>query len=624
MLRELRRRNVHRVAIAYLAGAWLLVQVVETLLPAFGWSGQILRIVVTLIAIGFFPALILAWVFEWTPDGFRRETNLTELTCRSDSRHFDHFITVVLVIAVAYFAIDKFVFDPTRDEADIAAATEAATKRALSGAFLDEFRDRSILVLPFLNLSPDPEQEYFADGISEELLNVLARIEELRVISRSTSWMFKGKEVDVAEVHRKLNVSHILEGSVRKVGNQVRISTQLIDVRTDKHIWSETYDRTFDDIFAIQDDISAAVADQLHIELFHFGSPHAGVDPQVYDLFLRASIDPVTAGGEPTDRLLEVRGLLEEAIVTKPDYLPAIYNLIIANEILRRRASTQDDPTLRQIVTDLVNRIIKLAPDSVYANNLQAYFAIRWHNDYVAAAPFLEKSMHYANRTDVHVWFWGTLNLLHRLGRDDEAVVVAQYWASRDPACSSCVAGAANAMRWSGLNQEAALILESLLEWRDLDPFTYWIMGVTFLVAGDAEKALVYFDRIDPDSPTLNRNFARAFALYSLGRLGEFEEILASLLESRPKTAPESIARLYAWSNQPDEAFEWLEIMITEQGVEWASNVKTDLYNPIKFDPRWQAFLKKYGADDEEFPNIKFKPQYPPALQRAVDAIATR
>jgi TolB-like protein/tetratricopeptide (TPR) repeat protein len=620
MLAELRRRNVHRIGIAYLAGAWLLVQVGETLLPVFGWAEQNLRVAVILLAIGFIPALILAWVFEWTPEGIRRETDMPVEAPRSDSKHFDRFIIAVLVIAIAYFAVDKFVFDPARDEAEIAAATEEATKRALSGTFLDEFRNRSILVLPFLNLSSDPEQAYFADGISEELLNMLARIEELRVISRSTSWSFKGREIDVAELHRKLDVSHILEGSVRKAGNQVRITAQLIDARTDTHLWSQTYERTFDDVFAIQDDISVAVADRLHLELIDPGSPHEGVDPRAYELYLRAPINPITAGIEPGERTLEVKRLLEEALAIEPDYLPAIYNLAVANW-------AHEEPGHRQTITDLVDRMVELAPDSSYANNWQAWIALRWHNDMVAAAPHLEKSMRYANRTDVHVWFRGAIELLHRLGRDEEAMVVAQYWLNRDPACSACLGGVANAMRIAGRHKEAALIFESLLDWREPDSTGYWSIGVAFLVAGDPEKALHYFDQIDEGNTGIDKQFARAFALHSLGRFDEFEAILADHLASRPENSVESVARLYAWSNQADEAFQWIEKDISEsgEGKAVALAVKlSDLYEPIKSDPRYQALLEKYGAADEEKLNIEFKPQYPPALQRAVDALVSR
>ena len=618
MFEELRRRNVHRVAIAYLAGAWLLVQVVETLLPAFEWSAQVLRLVLVLLAVGFVPALILAWVFEWTPEGFRRETDMPSRAPRTASKYFDRLIAIILVIAVTYFAVDKFAIDPARDKAEIAAATEEAAKRALSDSLFAEFSDRSILILPFLNMSSDPDQAFFADGISEELLNMLSRMDELRVISRSTSWTFKGKEIDVAEIHQKLNVSHILEGSVRKAGNEVRITAQLIDARTDTHLWSETYDRTFNDVFAIQDEISLAVADQLHLELIVPDSPHEDVDPLAYESYLRARSDPTTGHGAAV-RSSEARRLLHDALDIEPDYVPAMYQLTYEYEQLRVSASPQEEPAIRQTILELGERMVNLAPDSVYASNWQAYIAMRWHYDLLAAAPHLENSMRYANRTDVHVWFRGAIELLYRLGRDEEGMILARYWIDRDPACVGCLAGAAAAMRDAGRHEEAARIMESMLEWREADSAGYWNIGVAFLVAGDAEKALYYFDQIEDDQPFVDRDFARAFALYSLGQHKDFESILARRLSSQSN--PEGIARLYAWSGQSNEAFEWLERMVAEYGAEYANAVKTDLYEPIKSDPRWQEFLEKHGASDKPIPRIDFNPDYPPILQNAVDAL---
>ena len=283
MFEQLRQRNVHRVALAYLAGAWLLVQVVETLTPDI-LPPFVFRMTVFVLAIGFVPALVLAWVFEWTPEGLKRERAVPAGTPVPESRWLDRAIMVTLAIAVAYFAVDKFVVDPVRDREQIAAATTDAVEDALAGRLLEQYANRSVIVLPFLNMSADKEQEYFADGISEELLNLLAKIEELRVISRSTSWTFKGKEIDVDGIREKLDVSHILEGSIRKAGNKVRITAQLIDARTNSHLWSETYDRTLDDIFAIQDEISAEVVDQLKLKLLA-GPPSAEeIDPVAYDL----------------------------------------------------------------------------------------------------------------------------------------------------------------------------------------------------------------------------------------------------------------------------------------------------------------------------------------------------
>ena len=620
MLDDLRQRNVHRVALAYLAGAWLLIQVVETLTPDF-LPAIVFRTTVVVLAIGFVPALILSWKFEWTPEGIRRDKDAPTGPSRSDSRVFDRVVTAMLVLAVTYFAVDKFVFDPARNEADIAEAAEQATKRALSGAFLDEFRDRSILVVPFLNMSSDPEQEFFADGMSEELLNQLARIEELRVISRSTSWTFKGKDVDVADVHRELDVSHILEGSVRKAGNDIRITAQLIDARPNTHLWSQEYDETLDDIFAIQDEISVAVADQLHLAIFSSKSPHDGVDPRAYELLLRASISPAGDGVRPKD----AEDMLRKALAIEPDYLPALYDLAVTIEQSKEYSTADRAQERRQTVTDLVDRMIELAPDSVYANNWQAYIAMRWHNDLVGAAPHLEKSMRFANRTDVHIWFNGAMDLLHQIGRYNEAITVGQYWINRDPYCGNCLGRVVRAMSAAGRYKEAALVVESQLARREATGAMFWNIGVAYLVAGEAEKALYYFDQIDESDPTLDRNFARALALYSLGRVDEFEALLAHRISAYSEVeSAEGIARLYAWSNQRDEAFEWLEKMIAAQGEESAIFVKTELYTPIKSDPRWQEFLEKYGAEDKGRLNVKFDPRYPPTLQRAVDALENR
>jgi tetratricopeptide (TPR) repeat protein len=251
---------------------------------------------------------------------------------------------------------------------------------------------------------------------------------------------------------------------------------------------------------------------------------------------------------------------------------------------------------------------------------------MRWHNDLVAAAPHLEKSMRFANRTDVHTWFIGAMDLLEGIGRYEEAITVGQYWINRDPYCGYCLSRVVRAMSAAGRYKEAALILESQLESRPVTDGMLWNIGVAQLVGGEPEKALHYFDRIPDDSPEIDKTFARAFALYSLGRFEEFESILANFYSSYQggETGAEGIARLYAWSNQRDQAFEWLEKMIADEGEEQAILVKTELYRPIKSDPRWQAFLEKYGAEDKGSLNVKFEPQYPPTLQRAVDALTGR
>lgn len=283
-LDEIRRRNVHRIALAYLAVAWLLIQVAATVLPAYGVSEATLTILITVVAIGFVPAVVLSWVFDWTPEGLRRDTSVSDTATASANKHLDRAIIVTLVLAVGYFAIDKFVIDPTRDAENM----QTARDEGRADAFVESFGDLSKAVLPFVNMSADPEQEYFSDGIAEELLNLLAKIPELRVISRSTAFTFKGKDIVISEVAKKLNVAHILEGSVRRSGNKVRITAQLIDARTDTHLWSDTCDRELEDIFAIQDEISAKIVADLKLKLLDGAPKIEEIDPRAYDLYLQA------------------------------------------------------------------------------------------------------------------------------------------------------------------------------------------------------------------------------------------------------------------------------------------------------------------------------------------------
>ena len=215
---ELKRRNVLRVAIAYLAATWLLIQVVETLFPVYGLSDAAIRIVVAIIGVGFIPVLVVAWVFEHTPDGVKRDSEVdrSETVAVAGDKKFDRIILVVLALAIGYFAFDKFVLDPARD----VELVEQATKTAVARARIGSFGEKSIAVLPFVNMSSDPEQAFFSDGIAEEMLNLLAKIPQLRVTSRSSAFAFRGDDVNIPEVAKKLNVAHVLEGSARKAGTR--------------------------------------------------------------------------------------------------------------------------------------------------------------------------------------------------------------------------------------------------------------------------------------------------------------------------------------------------------------------------------------------------------------------
>ena len=242
---ELKRRNVFRVGMVYAIVGWLLVQVTSIAVPAFAMPGWVTTVVFYFVLVGFPVALLFAWAFELTPEGLRPtgEVDLNTSTTVQTGQKLNYLIAVALVLALGFIAYQnigpKPDTDPTR--------TQIAETQT------------SIAVLPFADLSPEGDQEYFSDGISEELLNVLVRIEGLRVASRTSAFAFKGGDRNIVEIANVLGVNHVLEGSVRKAGDRVWITAQLIDAETDTHMWSETYDRGLTDIFAIQDEIAGAI-----------------------------------------------------------------------------------------------------------------------------------------------------------------------------------------------------------------------------------------------------------------------------------------------------------------------------------------------------------------------------
>jgi adenylate cyclase len=294
LLAELKRRNVIRMAGLYVVVAWLFIQVMETLLPIFDTPGWVLRTLVVLLAVGFVPALLFAWVYELTPEGLKRDADVvpTQSATAHTARRMDRLIFLGLLALAAVILADRYW--PQRSAAPVApvdamgpSAGDIAAGRAAEG--IGSPAPSSVAVLPFVNMSSDAEQEYFSDGMTEELLNVLAKIPQLQVAARTSVFAFKGKGGDVREIGRALGVGHIVEGSVRRDGAEIRVTAQLIRVSDGFHVWSETYDRKLEGVFALQDDLARRVAEALQRSLGVVTAPvpRATIDPQAYDQYLK-------------------------------------------------------------------------------------------------------------------------------------------------------------------------------------------------------------------------------------------------------------------------------------------------------------------------------------------------
>ncbi|MEM1263676.1 MAG: hypothetical protein AAGH76_14845 [Pseudomonadota bacterium] len=308
---ELKRRNVVRVAIAYFVIGWLLLQIADTLAPLFDLPDGVNKLIFLLLLIGFVPVVVFAWAFELTPEGVKREKDVDRESSITDQTGQKlNIVTIVAALLVAaMFGWQQF------------SSTDTPSQRQ-APQLADS--DRSIAVLAFADLSENGDQEYFADGMAEEILNVLQRLPDLRVAGRTSSFSFKGRQVDAREISETLGVAHVLEGSIRRSGNQLRITAKLIRGTDGIQLWSENYDSDVTDVFTIQETIAQAVAMQLATEFGIAGKGRITVerteDPVVYDNFLKAKQLYLERGKENLDHALL---LLNEAIARDPNYAPA-------------------------------------------------------------------------------------------------------------------------------------------------------------------------------------------------------------------------------------------------------------------------------------------------------------
>jgi TolB-like protein/tetratricopeptide (TPR) repeat protein len=309
---ELKRRNVLRVAAAYVVAAWLLIQVVETIFPAFGFGDAAIRLVVIVFTIGLVPVLILAWAFELTPEGLKKDKDVDRnlsLTPQTGKK-LDRIIMVVLALALGYFAFDKFVLDPGRDAAEIEVAVQAAQEQGKPGD------SASVAVLPFVNLSDDPEQGFFSDGIADEIIGLLSQVDGLNVTARTSAFLFRDRSQDIRDIGKALGVAHVLDGSVRKFGTELRITAQLVDVNTGFGVWSASFDREFIDVFKIQ----RAVAEEV-VQAVKGAGLTGSIEPQivaidVYEDYLRSRS---LLREERPETVSQAKQLLETLVVMAPD-----------------------------------------------------------------------------------------------------------------------------------------------------------------------------------------------------------------------------------------------------------------------------------------------------------------
>ncbi len=601
LLAELKRRNVLRVAAAYVAVAWLVIQVVETLFPMFGLGETAARTVVIILAIGFVPAMVLSWIFELTPEGFRHDSQVDHSapSAMAMSRRLDRVIVVALVFAVGYFAVDKFVIDPLRDAESVEQAKEEARAAALVGAY----GDKSIAVLPFADMSPDRDQAYFSEGIAEELLNLLARIPDLRVISRSSSFAIAREDLEVPEIAERLNVAHVLEGSVRLSGDVIRITAQLIDARSDTHLWSDTYTRALDDVFAVQDEIAAKVVRDLEITLLG-KAPHAyRTDPEALRLMLQAR---QLEWSDTSNSEQAQIGLLQQALEIDPNYVPALLHVSWLLWELSKRPEEDAQALIRRQL-QLTARAASVAPDDPAVLAALGWQAFEYSDDLEVAAENIVKAVESApSNVDVLAI---AAALGERIGAYDVVLALRKRMVSVDPACFGCLGMLARAYINVGRLDEAMQVWEDYS--RLVPGQRYWTLGTLHLLRDEPADALAVFETAGVINDQ-SRDVGRAMALHELGRNDEARAALARHIENFGEQNPTGTATALAWMGDYDAAFEQLHRTIKEYGnSEIIRAMNQPEWHKLREHPRWAEIAAQIGLDPKRVAALDFDPRLP-------------
>jgi TolB-like protein/Tfp pilus assembly protein PilF len=576
----------------------LLIQVAQTVLPAFGLGGAV-RVIIIVLAIGLVPVLIFAWAFELTPEGWKRESEVErgESISPQSGRKLDRVIMGVLALALGYFAVDKFVFAPQRERA----VAEAARAEGRTESLVKSYGEKSIAVLPFIDLSPDKDQEYFSEGISEELLNLLAKIPQLRVISRSSAFSYKGKDVKLAQVADELNVAHILEGSVRKSGNKVRITAQLIEARSDTHLWSNTWDRELDDIFAVQDEIAAAVVEQLKVELLGHAPKTREVNPQAYPLFLEARQLRRQNTRESAEQAIT---LLQKAVTLDPDYAAAWVELaaVYVNQTNYGRPWQESVRLARAAV----GKALAVDPDDAPANDRLGWIAMTFDGDLAAAARHYEQALAVEpGNTDI---IGNAASLAANLNRLDTSIPLDEYANARDPVNPAGHVNLGMTYLGAGRFDEA---IESLRTARRLAPEysgLHYQLGIALLLKGEPEAALAELQK-EPEEAW--RLLGLAIVYHTLGRAKDSDAAVAETIGKYAADAPYNIAYVMAWRNERDRAFEWLDKAVVAGDPGLTEIVFQPLFANLRDDPRWLPFLRRIGKAPEQLAAITFDVKVP-------------
>jgi TolB-like protein/tetratricopeptide (TPR) repeat protein len=595
---ELKRRNVYKVAVAYAVVAWLLIQAASILLPTFEAPAWVMKVLVAIIVLGFPIALAFSWAFEITPEGIKREEDVD--LSKSITHHTGRKI-VGITIVVAALAAALFVFQLVRPRLT-SSGVQSSTINAASN-------EKSVAVLAFANLSDDKGSEYFSDGISEELLTVLQKIPGLHVAARTSAFSFKGKSATAQEIGQKLGVANLVEGSVRKAGETVRIAARLTNTRSGDEIWSENFTRDLKDVFAVQTELATTIVAQLRGQLTGTGDDKAKAvikeqvqaaakggtkNVEAHEAYLRGRF---FLNRHSEKEVTQAKAAFERAVESDSKFALAWAGLAQVH-IWYCNFGTEGLKTFDAHLAaarEAVEKALAIEPDLPEALAARAVIETNFDYNFKGAAETLRKALAVAPEDPSLLWWSG--NLAGSRGQTAQAFEFCRRSVELDPVNPLTREFLAASLLVLGRHEEARAEYMRVTELNPSAPNSYASVGLTYLLQGKFEEAIVAAQK---DSADWARLLVVSCARWGQKRISESDAALAELIAKFSENAAYQIAEVYAYRNDKDKAFEWLERARQQRDAGLPSLRPDTLLPNLHNDPRWDAFLRKVGLADDQ------------------------
>jgi len=575
---ELRRRNVYKVAVGYAVVGWLLIQVATQVFPFFEIPNWAVRLVVLLIVVGFPIALVIAWAFELTPGGIKRTEEADRAyPGRSRGRAWIYVVISAGVLSAGLFFLGRYTAPNENKIPNVPA--------------------KSVAVLPFTNLSRDPDNAYFAAGIQDEIITRLAKITELKVISCTSTQRFKSAPDDLPAIAKQLGVANILEGSVQRTTDQLRVNVQLVEAATDAHLWADTFDRKLTDIFKIESEIAKTVAERLQAKLT--GSERNAIAAQptqnteAHQLYLKGRYLWNRRTGENLKKAL---AYFQQAAEKDPNYALAYVGIADTYAVMPGYSAGSPQDCLPR-ARAAAQRALEL-DDMLAEAHASLGFILFHYFEFAASTKEFERAIELnPNYPTAHHWFART-DLL-ALGQFDRAIAEMKRAVELDPVSPLFHAELGGVYMMARRYDEA---IEQLRDTVEMDPEFYWahrFLGLALELKGGTAEAIAEYQKAFQlsDDPTVLAFVAHAEA--NTGRPNEARQILARLTEAGKTryVSAYAFAVIHLALGEKDQALDWLEKNARDHAAPYSNLLKVDPYlDPLRGDPRFEALVSAISS----------------------------